>query len=236
MKGQILFIFISLILALSANVYSQNETSFVEEEIDIEQQTTYQRAIDKLDFSDTETKWKLKEKKKKANDEDDELQYDPATNRPRAGFSFNGGFTNILAYLLILIMLMALIYMVIASVKTDTKIKNIETVEDHIEDIEAVDTLDGFKQALLAGDYRSALRMQFIKVLQLLQENNKINWRAEKTNKDYLRELSGSDQKNSFRNLSGIYELVWYGNTKIDKESFEQLNPSFETFINGFNG
>jgi len=201
-------------------------------EIDAQEKLEYEKITEELDFSDTRTTWRPKENKKEEEKEKKEIKKDPITIDPNV--NIDGSFTNAIAYVSIVVLLLAVMFMIFYNVKFDKKIDTEIKEDDFIEDIEEIDTIDGFKSALNAGDYRSAIRMQFIKVLQILQENNHINWKPEKTNKDYLRELSGTNQKNGFRKLSGIYELVWYGNTTIERESFEQLNPSFDKFINDF--
>jgi len=216
------------ILLLTLFFITLCKVSLAQIEIDAEQQVKYEELTKELDYSDTRNKWVRKEKEKREKEpKKSDRTFNPTIN-------IDGGFTNAIAYLLIVGLLVAVFFMIFSNVSINKRIDIDQDSTDYIEDIEEVDTLDGFKQALLAGDYRSAIRMQFIKVLQLLQEKNHIKWKPEKTNRDYLRELSGKTEKNNFRKLSGIYELVWYGNTKIEKESFEQLNPSFEKFINDF--
>lgn len=211
-----------VVFALMANIYSQGKNVLPIIKHETVQQEKLDELTDKFDFGETKTVWKLKKS-----------EHEPREIKTQPKMSSRGGGTglNLVAYLLIFILIGAVIYMIFANVKFDKNIEDDALSNDHIEDIEEIDALDGFKKALMAGDYRSAIRMQFIKVLQLLQENNRINWRPEKTNKDYLRELRGTNEKSVFRKLSGIYELVWYGNTKIQRESFEQINPSFEKFI-----
>ncbi len=224
-----LYLLILVFFCLSANIYAQSEAreSLLEE--NVQQKKEFEALRNKLDYGDTKSVWRLKEIEQEEPEEVD-FDIDPAISGP----NFNGGFTNILAYALIILLIMAVIFMIVSSVKLNKKIKPEEKQNDYIEDIEEIDALTGFKKALLAGDYRSAIRMQFIKVLQILQEKNKINWRPEKTNKDYIREISDTAQKQTFRKLSGIYEFVWYGNTSIDKENFKALNPAFDQFINAF--
>jgi len=196
-------------------------------EIKAEQQSEFDDITKELDYTDKVKRWRLKK-----SDEIEE-EKEEAIDIPR--FSIDGNITNAIAYIAIIVLIMAVLFMIFNNANRQKKVKIEDVDDDYIEDIEEVNTIDGFKAALNAGDYRSAIRMQFIRVLQILQENNSINWRPEKTNKDYLRELSGTNLKSEFRELSGIYELVWYGNTKIERDSFEQLNPAFDKFINNKN-
>lgn len=222
-----------LFLAFVANVSAQEDELSVIQGTRGPQSEKFEELNKELDFDQTKNVWRLKEKEKEEKEEveRDNADYEPKNYDQSPGFSFNGSLANFLAYAMIALLIGVIIYLIFSNVKVEKKIDAQAGVID-IEDIEEVDALDGFKKAIIISDYRSAIRMQFIKVLQMLQEGNHIHWRPEKTNRDYLRELSGSKFKSSFRDLSGIYELVWYGNTSIDKDIFEQLNPSFDKFIN----
>lgn len=217
--------------SLSANLFSQEEDTLVNQVYRGDQSEKFEELSQELDFDKTKEVWRLKEKERKEEVEEAEEQVD-YTPRDRSGFNFNGSIANFIAYALIILLIGIVIYLIFSNVKVEKKIDNPEVNMMDIEDIDEVDAMDGFKKAITVSDYRSAIRMQFIKVLQMLQEGNHIHWRPEKTNRDYSRELNGTKFKTSFRELSSIYELVWYGNTSIDKDIFERLNPSFDRFIN----
>jgi len=51
----------------------------------------------------------------------------------------------------------------------------------------------------------------------------------EKTNRDYLKELRGTDEYQFFQKTSAIYDKVWYGHVDITKEEFDLLNPQFDS-------
>ena len=215
--------------SLSANVFSQEEEILSNQVSRVDQSEKFEELTQELDFDKTKDVWRLKEREKEEIIEDEQIE---EYSGPKARNNFNGSVSNFIAYALIIILIGVVIYLIFSNVQVEKKIDDPEINMLDIEDIEEVDALDGFKKAITVSDYRSAIRMQFIKVLQMLQEGNHINWRPEKTNRDYSRELSGTKLKTSFKELSSIYELVWYGNTSIDKDIFERLNPSFDRFIN----
>lgn len=221
------------LLAFAANVFSQIDKTDGAPISRGDQSEKYQELSQELDFNKTKKVWRLKENKEDDEIEVEEDKKDENFERsPRQNFNFNGSFADAIAYVLIIGLIAVVIYLVFSNVKVEKKIEDTELNMMEIEDIEEVDTIDGFKKAITVSDYRSAIRMQFIKVLQMLQEGNHIHWRPEKTNRDYSRELSATKYKSSFKELSSIYELVWYGNTSLDKDTFERLNPSFDQFIN----
>lgn len=83
-------------------------------------------------------------------------------------------------------------------------------------------------QALERGDQRQAIRSSFMWLLQLLREQQLINYRKDKTNYDYYRELAGTPYNRDFRQLSSKYEYVWYGHFTI-------TNDDCNTYIYNFN-
>ena len=225
-------IFLTLFFsAFAANTFCQiASTDSIQSSRGIDSEK-FESLVNELDYNKTKNVWRLKEPEKKEEIEEEEY-IDLSEPTERKGFNFNGSIANALAYIMIIGLIALVIYLIFSNVQVDKKIEDPEINMSDIEDIDEVDTLDGFKKAITVSDYRSAIRMQFIKVLQMLQDDNHIHWRPEKTNRNYLQELNGTEFKADFRELSGIYELVWYGNTSLDKELFEQLNPSFDQFIN----
>ena len=87
-----------------------------------------------------------------------------------------------------------------------------------MEEIEEIDAVDLLQKALNEGDYRMAIRMKFIRVLQEFNSSELIKWKEDKTNRDYLNELKPTTHYKFFKEASSIYALVWYGNHHIDKD------------------
>lgn len=140
-------------------------------------------------------------------------------------------FFQIIPYLVIIFLIGLILYLIFSNVELDKKIEPSLSRSFEFEDIEEVDTVNGYKEALANGDYRSAIRWQFISVLQLLSKNETIDWQQEKTNRIYMRELRGKPQSRIFNTLVQIFENVWYGNHDIDESIFKELNIPFNSFI-----
>ena len=87
-------------------------------------------------------------------------------------------------------------------------------------------------QAINNKDYRLAVRYLYLKSLQCLAENGCVQLVAEKTNYQYLNELSNTAYKNDFSLLTRNYEYVWYGEFSLDETVFNGLKNSFEQFNN----
>ncbi len=98
------------------------------------------------------------------------------------------------------------------------------------EDIHEIDFPAMISQYERAENYRMAIRYQFLLVLKILTDNEKINWHIEKTNSDYLKEFTDTNDKKQFEKIAYIFDYVWYGEFPINKEKYESLIPEFQFF------
>jgi len=102
-----------------------------------------------------------------------------------------------------------------------------EELHENIHEINFPESIAKFERE---GDYRSAIRYQFLFVLKKLSDKKSINWNPEKTNKDYVAELKAPHLKNDFSNLSYIFEYVWYGEFSIDEQSYQKFKAQYQAF------
>ena len=180
---------------------------------------------------------RLKSKKRNSGNENEDLKKvknedDSEIFIPNSNFSFGGGpLLQGLLYLIIAALVVFLIVAIFSSIKVDKKIKKEEVKkEEEIEDIDVIDAESGLEKALKAENYREAVRMLFIKLLQILVLEKSIEWKPEKTNRDYLREMKSNSKIHHFNNLVIAYERIWYGRDSIDELFFNYLRTDFEKF------
>jgi hypothetical protein len=88
---------------------------------------------------------------------------------------------------------------------------------------------DKLRAAISAGNTRMAIRYSYMRLLQILQSRDLIQYRQDKTNTAYYHELSGNAIRQEFRQLTRQYEYTWYGN-------YLPSSDGFETYMNTFNG
>lgn len=112
--------------------------------------------------------------------------------------------------------------------KKNKKIEiNEEELHENIHEINFPQSIAKFENN---GDYRSAVRYQFLFILKKLSDKKLILWNPEKTNKDYVAELKAAHLKNEFYNLSYIFDYVWYGEFSIDEQSYGKFKNQFHSF------
>ena len=102
-----------------------------------------------------------------------------------------------------------------------------EELHENIHEINFSESILAFEKA---GDYRSAIRYQFLYILKKMSDKKLINWNPEKTNKDYVKELKAVDLQSDFSNLSYIFDYVWYGEFSINEESYNKFKIQYQSF------
>lgn len=104
----------------------------------------------------------------------------------------------------------------------------LEELEEHLHEAD----LDGhLRQALNTGQYGLAIRLYYLAVLKALSVGGYINWKRDKTNQQYARELSGSSLAAAFREATYAFEWAWYGGHTINQAEYEKLSPIFERLV-----
>ncbi len=103
---------------------------------------------------------------------------------------------------------------------------------EEIIDIQTANFEDLIKNASQNGDRRLAVRYYYLWFLQQLSDRRLIEWDAEKTTLDYLRELKDPKLKDEFSYLSYLYDHAWYGDIVFDQEIFDRTTIGFEHAIN----
>lgn len=104
------------------------------------------------------------------------------------------------------------------------------TEEEQIIKNEDIPTL--IQEAIGQNNYRLAIRYYYLWALKHLSENEHIAWQPQKTNEDYILEIGKEQLKSEFKNITRIYDYVWYGEFYIDALKFENLKRPFEHLNN----
>jgi len=150
-------------------------------------------------------------------------------------FSNKGG-APLIRYLIIAI---AVIFIVVKLFQTDLKSifysprKRLKiSHKELVEDINKMNLDKLISEAEQTQNYRLAIRYLFLKKLKILKDAELIDWKIDKTNKDYIVELkkelsSNEELKKDFEKITSIFEHVWYGNFKISKDEYEKYSLIF---------
>lgn len=190
---------------------------------------TYQEKKKELNYHKTKKSLSLRKSIKDEKIEDDKEEIERP--RPPSGGLGDLGLKGI-AYVAVAFLIIAIIYMVFVNVKIDRAFTPPTDEEEDIKDIEDIDADAEYKRAVADGNYKLAIRMQFIKILQILTKKEIIEWQNEKTNRDYIREIKDRETKTAFRTNSNYYEKAWYGDEEVTYNSFRPIDQNLTDFIN----
>lgn len=123
------------------------------------------------------------------------------------------------------------IYRMLQAPKNSKVRRNDVSIEsENLEEYLLENDLDVWlRDALASGNFALAVRIHFLQLIKKLAMSNHLTLSMEKTNRDYLRELRGHRDVETFRKLTLRYEEVWYGNRPMDKEAYDRLAAEFRT-------
>lgn len=100
------------------------------------------------------------------------------------------------------------------------------------ENIHDIDYDQELNRLISEGKYRLAVRMLYLQSLKKLSDAQIIQWQPDKTNYNYLTEISKPELKNGFSDLTLQFDYIWYGDFPIDADKFEPIKQSFNQFNN----
>ena len=86
------------------------------------------------------------------------------------------------------------------------------------------------RQAMQNGNYRQAVRYQYLRTLHLLAEKDMVQLAPDKTNYQYVSEIANRSYQQDFASLTLNYEYVWYGEFEIDKNIYDKIESNFRGF------
>ncbi len=102
--------------------------------------------------------------------------------------------------------------------------------EDMEGDLQAINFAERIAEAEVDHDYRRAVRLRYLKVLQQLEEQGGIVWKPDKTNHEYLAELTPTSLRPAFARVTYLFEYIWYGDLPVDDARYDRAKAAFRTF------
>jgi hypothetical protein len=161
---------------------------------------------------------------------EEEQKSDP--REPMSFGNWNSDILRVMAYVCIIGVILFILYAVTKNIKPGSpKLKTSVEIDTsaHVENIEDLDVNSLLRKTIADGNFRLAVRLYFLGLLKELNEQGIILWKKDKTNHDYLSELSIKDfHYDEVRRLTLAYEQVWYGEHRLTTESYQQLFAEFE--------
>ncbi|MBS3915084.1 MAG: hypothetical protein KG003_11325 [Bacteroidetes bacterium] len=198
-----------------------------------------QEEADHLDYSETVVKPKEK-KKEKPKENNTEKPLEEVQEKKETGSSFwRGDMGKAVSFTLAFVLLVALVVFIMLKLnKSDVEVQKnmsfngalppeLEGLDLHVTEVE-----DLLGNAIKRGDFRMALRLLYIKNLQILIQKGHVKLGLQKTNGEYVRELRNEEIRQNWRGLTRDFEWFWYGELQPDKTHFSELRKVNEDFYN----
>lgn len=100
------------------------------------------------------------------------------------------------------------------------------------EDINTISFNEAIKAAIDNRNFRVAIRLLYLQSLKHLSDKGYIDWQINKTNTDYISEVSGKPWQSLFKKLTYNFEYTWYGEMNVADDDFQKLQVQFQQFNN----
>jgi Domain of unknown function (DUF4129) len=228
--------------------YSEAQKQYLAQPLESKniQKSNWERAKEGLDYSTD----KMKKNKKKDKDKDEENGYGQGgqrqSNREEEGRSIALssmwlGLFGILKWVLIIGAIVLLAYLILRFVgegnifgsrKRSISDPSVQIDLEHIEEnLETAELDPLIRKAIADKNYTLAVRLYYLAILKELHLKGAIDWKKDKTNRTYVREMRESPFFEPFRNTTAVFERVWYGSQTIDERGFELVQPDFQSLL-----
>lgn len=135
------------------------------------------------------------------------------------------------------IAVLALVFVIWKIVQAQMKLKNpkvrkqVDFIEDVVEDIHETDLERFLREALTSDNYKMAIRIYYLMIIKELANKKLIIWKKDKTNNIYVREMRTTEYYQNFREITRNFERAWFGEKEVEKTDFQKLQPQFEGFV-----
>lgn len=190
------------------------------------QQSEWRRATQGIDYSDDV----MKESKPKEQPQGDRPAYDWS--------KFGGNAAPVLKVLSIILLVIALAFLIRSLLGLNQPrnrqvqpVLSVDELAQLDENLHTADLDDFIQRALAEGDFTLAIRLYYLAILKELSLQHIIIWKKDKTNRDYLREMSRTKSAMEFSEITLLFERIRYGNVVLQQADYEQLEPKFKQFI-----
>lgn len=98
------------------------------------------------------------------------------------------------------------------------------------EDIHAISFDEAIRNAAENNNFRLAIRLLYLQSLKQLSDKGYIEWQKDKTNNEYITEVTGKSWQALFKKLTGNFEYTWYGEMNVSHGNYQNIYNQFQQF------
>ena len=243
----LLFLFSIHVSAQDSLAVSENNNQFITASVPIDSSSVIKKSFPEnlqQKYTDKEFRYESKTPEKNAWDRFKAWLADILRNIFRFSSERTSlAFVTILLKTIAVLIVIFVIYLIVKAVinkegkwifgrNSDRKIINYSELEKNLL---LIDFEKLIRNSLDAGENRLTIRYYYLWLLKRMAEKQIIVWDIEKTNSDYLYEISNQSQKEEFAYLSYLYNYIWYGEFELDTATFEKAKTAFEKALKSVN-
>jgi hypothetical protein len=210
----------------------------------VDQQDTYSsqplqpNSLNKKEWTELKKKLKIKdyqpEKKKEEKKKNDTIK-----KNKNKGWELNISPTwrLIIKWVLFGLLLAALLFLVLSVLNINPFIKKSDANKINIGLDELEENLDTaaidphLYEAIKNKNYKLAIRLYYLMIIQKLALKEKIIWKKYKTNKHYLNELKNKEEYPMVKALTLTYEKCWFGEVDVTEPIYDIIHKDFVNFL-----
>ncbi len=98
------------------------------------------------------------------------------------------------------------------------------------EDIREMDLPTLIAEAEAKGDLRRAIRLHYLLVLRKLVDRGVLDWSPDRTDRDYLAQITDPAIRQRFAQVARVFQWTWYGRAPLGAERYAELRRPFIQF------
>ena len=189
----------------------------------------WEKIAERYDYNKEKEEPKIKEPKKK---EEKKLESNKSVN-------LSTSLKEIIKYALFAVVILILIFIGYKLLRNgkfwsnkkieQPKVYTLDNLEENLNEADINSFLD---EALKNNDFRLSVRLMYLNIIKELSQNGFIEWKRDKTNGDYLRELRRNKLYRDFKKCTLAYEFIWFNEQQgFDRIQFDEVRPDFEKLL-----
>ena len=105
---------------------------------------------------------------------------------------------------------------------------DLERIEENLNNVE-LDPL--IQHAIAQKQFSVAIRLYYLATIKELNISGAIQWKKDKTNREYTREMRPHRLAEPFQKTTSIFERVWYGDAHVDEATFTLIQPALQDLL-----
>lgn len=101
------------------------------------------------------------------------------------------------------------------------------------ENIHAIEFEKAIAKAEAQGNFRYAIRLHYLQLLKVLADSGMIRWELQKTNTQYVAEMSQSPFSEDFAALTHSFAYTWYGHFEVTPTVYNEFKERQQAIVAG---